>query len=72
MGSKKRWNVFKSMKKETSSSLLLRLKFMWSAFKSKRLIHLPVSFMDNVVFKLLSAFEAILLFSPEIVKQIEV
>ncbi|CAL0324459.1 unnamed protein product [Lupinus luteus] len=60
MGNKKRWNMFKRLRKETSSSLL-RLKFLWYAFKSKKLTNLPVSFMDNVVFKVVSAFEAILL-----------
>lgn len=48
---------FKRLRKET-----LRLKFLLpSLFKWKRLSALQVSFMDNVVFKVLSAFEAIVL-----------
>ncbi|KAK7260455.1 hypothetical protein RIF29_26512 [Crotalaria pallida] len=56
MGSKK-ISLLKRLKKESSS----KLKYMFSAFKWKRLTHLPASFIDNVVFKLVSAFEAFVL-----------
>ncbi|KAK4271815.1 hypothetical protein QN277_020450 [Acacia crassicarpa] len=46
---------FKKLSRHSS-----RLKFYWSALRWKR-IHLPVSFMDNVVFRIVSLFEAIVL-----------
>ncbi|GLU22703.1 hypothetical protein SLE2022_387590 [Rubroshorea leprosula] len=48
--SNKRWALFKR--------LSLRLKLLGSAFKGKRL-HL--SFMDDVLFRIVSVFEAIVL-----------
>lgn len=54
VGGKKRW-FFKRLRKES-----LRWKFLWPAFKLKRLT-LPVSFVNDVVFKVVSAFEAIVL-----------
>lgn len=60
-GKKRSW-FFKRLQKKESSIGSGRLKFLWSAaFKWKRLTNLPASFMDNVVFKVVSAFEAILL-----------
>jgi hypothetical protein len=55
-----RRSFLKKLKKET-----LRLKFLWSSssssvFKWNRLT-LPVSFMEDVVFKVVSAFEAVVL-----------
>ncbi|KAK4262084.1 hypothetical protein QN277_027692 [Acacia crassicarpa] len=35
-----------------------RLKFYWSSLRWKR-IHLPVSFMDDVVFKIVSLFKPV-------------
>ncbi|KAK7359635.1 hypothetical protein VNO77_01597 [Canavalia gladiata] len=52
---KKRW-LFKRLRKES-----LRWKYFWSAFKWKKFSTLPVSFMNDVAFKVVSAFEAILL-----------
>lgn len=37
-----------------------KLKFYWSSLRWKR-VHLPVSFMDDVVFRIVSLFEAIVL-----------
>ncbi|KAL2344087.1 hypothetical protein Fmac_005372 [Flemingia macrophylla] len=51
---KKRWSL-KRVKKEW-----WKCKYLWSAFKSKTL-SLPVSFFNHLTFKLLSAFEAVLL-----------
>ncbi|KAK7260453.1 hypothetical protein RIF29_26508 [Crotalaria pallida] len=56
MRSKKIW-LFKRLRKES----LRKLKDLFSTFKMKRLTHLPVSFMDNVLFKLVSAIEALVL-----------
>ncbi|KAJ7968901.1 putative Transmembrane protein [Quillaja saponaria] len=54
MGGKKSW-FFKKLRKES-----WRLKFLGSALKRKRL-NLPVSFMKDVIFKVVSVFEAIVL-----------
>jgi len=55
----KRRSLLKRLRKEA-----LRLKFWWksssSVFKWNRLT-LPVSFIEDVVFKVVSAFEAIVL-----------
>lgn len=53
----KKRSLLKRLKKEA-----LRLKFLWksSSFKWNRLT-LPVSFMEDVVFKVVSAFEAVVL-----------
>ncbi|PQQ06321.1 hypothetical protein Pyn_15774 [Prunus yedoensis var. nudiflora] len=57
MGGKKRWLFFKRMKKESWS---LRWKYFGSAFKFRPL-NLHLSFYDDVIFKIVSAFEAIVL-----------
>ncbi|CAK8578169.1 unnamed protein product [Lathyrus sativus] len=56
-GNGKRRSLLKKLRKES-----LRLKFLWpsSLFKWNRLT-LPLSFMDDVVFKVVSAFEAVVL-----------
>ncbi|KAL5054699.1 hypothetical protein RYX36_035381 [Vicia faba] len=57
-GNGKRRRLLKKLRKES-----LRLKFLWpssSLFKWNRLT-LPLSFMDDVVFKVVSAFEAVFL-----------
>ncbi|KEH31381.1 transmembrane protein, putative [Medicago truncatula] len=53
----KKRSLLKRLKKEA-----LRLKFLWksSSFKWNTLT-LPVSFMEDVVFKVVSAFEAVVL-----------
>jgi len=55
----KKRSLLKRLKKEA-----LRLKFLWqsssSVFKWNRLT-LPVSFMEDFVFKVVSAFEAVVL-----------
>ncbi|KAL5577193.1 hypothetical protein UlMin_018892 [Ulmus minor] len=70
---KKRWLFFKKLRKEeespsssspplpTSSSWRLRWKFLFgSAFKWKR-VNLKLSFFDDVLFRVVSVFEAIVL-----------
>ncbi|PRQ20573.1 hypothetical protein RchiOBHm_Chr7g0229651 [Rosa chinensis] len=55
---KKRWFLFRrSMRKESWS---VRWKYLGSAFKF-RPVNLQLSFYDNVVFKIVSVFEAIVL-----------
>ncbi|KAM1123310.1 hypothetical protein ACFX2J_004726 [Malus domestica] len=56
-GGKKRWLFFKRMKKESWS---LRWKYLESAFKFRPL-NLQLSFYDDVVFKIVAAFEAVVL-----------
>jgi hypothetical protein len=54
----KKRSLLKRLKKE-----VLRLKFLWqssSVFRWNRLT-LPVSFIEDVVFKVVSAFEAVVL-----------
>ncbi|KEH31379.1 hypothetical protein MtrunA17_Chr4g0052051 [Medicago truncatula] len=54
----KKRSLLKRLKKET-----LRLKFLWqssSGFRWNRLTS-PVSFMEDIVFKVVSAFEAVVL-----------
>ncbi|CAN6546141.1 unnamed protein product [Malus baccata var. baccata] len=53
-GGKKRWLFFKRMKKGSWS---LRWKYLGSAFKFRPL-NLQLSFYDDVVFKIVAAFEA--------------
>ena len=55
---KKRWLLFtRSMRKESWS---VRWKYLGSAFKFRPL-NLQLSFYDDVVFKIVSVFEAIVL-----------
>ncbi|CAL5213809.1 unnamed protein product [Lathyrus oleraceus] len=57
-GNGKGRSLLKKLRKES-----LRLKFLWSSssvFKWNRLT-LPLSFMEDVVFKVVSAFEAVVL-----------
>nr|KYP49655.1 hypothetical protein KK1_028627 [Cajanus cajan] len=54
MVGKKRW-FWKRVKRES-----WKWKYLWSSFKSKSLT-LPVSFLNDVAFKVVSAFEAVLL-----------
>ncbi|KAM1959186.1 hypothetical protein FF1_004705 [Malus domestica] len=56
-GGKKRWLFFKRMKKESWS---LRWKYLGSAFKFRPL-NLQLSFYDDVVFKIVAAFEVVVL-----------
>ncbi|XP_030972441.1 uncharacterized protein LOC115992393 [Quercus lobata] len=57
MGLKKnRWIFFKRLRMQTA----WRWKFLGSAFKWKRL-NLQLSFVDDVLFRILSVFEAIVL-----------
>ncbi|KAB2601429.1 hypothetical protein D8674_002434 [Pyrus ussuriensis x Pyrus communis] len=56
-GGKKRWLFFKRMKKESWS---LRWKYLGSAFKFRPL-NLQLSFYDDVVFKIVAAFEAVII-----------
>ncbi|KAG4999624.1 hypothetical protein AAZX31_08G081200 [Glycine max] len=56
MVEKKRSWLSKRLKRES-----LRWKYLGAAFKWKRLSSLPVSFFNNVAFKILSLFEAIFL-----------
>ncbi|KAK7321645.1 hypothetical protein VNO77_32482 [Canavalia gladiata] len=57
MGSMKKW-FFKRLRKESWK----RLKLLRSAFKWKKLYG-PLSFMDYVIFKIMFAFETIVLIS---------
>ncbi|KAI4295411.1 hypothetical protein L6164_035459 [Bauhinia variegata] len=54
---KTRWLFFKRLRKESS----LKLKLLVSAFKWKKVNVFPVSFMRDVIFKVVSVFEAIVL-----------
>nr|KYP48670.1 hypothetical protein KK1_029652 [Cajanus cajan] len=52
----KRWCFFKRLRKESWRTM----KLLRSAFKWKKL-YCPIFFMDYVIFKIVSAFETIIL-----------
>ncbi|KAK7376961.1 hypothetical protein VNO80_02381 [Phaseolus coccineus] len=55
MGGMKRWS-FKRLRKES----MRKMKLLTSALKLKNL-YLPLSFMDHVIFKIVFAFETLML-----------
>ncbi|KAL2318460.1 hypothetical protein Fmac_032336 [Flemingia macrophylla] len=56
MGGMKKWCFFKRLRKESWRAM----KLLWSAFNWQKL-YWPIFFMDYVIFKIMFAFETIML-----------